>query len=325
MEDASSLRAIAERNAINAIRCLAAAERAVDEGRLNTAKVLRAAALASRGRALIIERSLSVDAMSPLLIATLTEDLHREIEALGGISSPVAALALDVAESVYGVVDTTRRSLERNRDVFEREVAQFLFGCLECGYLVEEQRPDVCPACGSIAAEFELFAPFFSSTSERIARRQPAEIVAMLSEAPGALAGNMAGVPDAILRGRLAAGEWCMKEIAGHMIDIAELFCRRLRSVLDPETPQAAERSPLPWKLLEGQGYEEMTGEELTSRFSVAVDDALSMIATLGTADWRKRVELVSGRVSVLDMGSWLANHNRAHLEQIAAHRSRAD
>jgi hypothetical protein len=230
----------------------------------------------------------------------------------------------DSANSLQRLISTTLRSLERNRDAPESEIAQFLFGCQECGYIVEAQRPDVCPACGSIAGDFELFAPFFSATNERIARRQPAEIVEMLRGAPAALDESLTTTRDEVLRARPSAGEWCMTEIAGHMIDIAELFCRRLASLLEPDAPVPAERSPLPWKLLEGQGYDTMTAGALTSRFTAVIDQALSMIATLEDGAWRKRVELVSGKVTVLDMGSWLANHNDAHLAQIAALRREA-
>jgi rubrerythrin len=320
----SDLRAIADRNAILAIRCLAAAERAVEEGRLNVAKVLRAAALSSRARALIIERSLAAGTQSTALITTLADSLDCEIDTLRRMNSDVAGLAGDGAESLRGIVATTAQSLERNRDVLESEVAQFVWGCHECGFITQAQRPEVCPACGSIAGDFELFAPFFSSTSERIARRQPAEIVEMLRRAPIALAESLAAATDDALRARPSTDEWCAAEIAGHMIDIAELFCRRLRSLLAPVEPAAPERSPLPWKLMEGQGYEAMTAETLTGRFSAAIHGALAMIEALDERAWSSRVELVSGKVTVLDMGSWLANHNVAHQAQIAALREDA-
>ena len=206
--------------------------------------------------------------------------------------------------------------------MLESDVAQFLWGCQECGLVVEQGRPEICPACGSIAGEFEMFAPFFSSTSERIMRRQPSEIEAMLRGDPARLTEALAGADDDLLRRKPTAEEWCIKEIAGHMVDIAELFCRRLRALVEPETPQGAERTPMPWMLIHGQGYPEMTAEAICERFERANEDALALIGRLAEKDWRRKAEMAGGRVAVIDMGSWLANHNVAHLEQIKALRA---
>jgi hypothetical protein len=250
-------------------------------------------------------------------------DVASEVAALSMYDDAASALALDGARAQHKLLTSTVSSLERNRDVLESEVAQFLFGCVECGYIAEAQRPDICPACGSIAGEFELFAPFFAGTQERIARRQPDEIVAMLRADPSAYAAALDGVPEDVLRRRPAPGEWCISEVAGHIVDIAELFCRRMRASLEPEAPQQAERTPLPWKLLEGQGYDHMSAPTLIARFDAAARGALSLIERLDAAGWRQRVDLVTGRTAAIDAGSWLVNHNRAHLEQIRALRER--
>jgi hypothetical protein len=79
------------------------------------------------------------------------------------------------------------------------------------------------------------------------------------------------------------------------MLDVTELFCRRVNAlvvtnavvVIDPPVP--------PWKLLEGKGYPER----------------------LGAADWAPH-GLVRA-ASILDLATWLANHDAAHLEQLKA------
>jgi hypothetical protein len=214
-------------------------------------------------------------------------------------------------------------SLDQLRDPSEREVAQFLWGCNDCGYIVEQNRSDVCPACGSIAGDFEMFAPFFSATGERIARRQPGDIIAMLRGDSARYADSLDALRDETLRRKAAPGEWCIAEVAGHMIDIAELFCRRLRSLTEPDIRQPAERTPLPWKLLDGQGYESMSVNALNERFAAANAEALALVESLDAEGWRARAEFVAGKVSVIDLGSWLVNHNRAHIEQVRGLRER--
>jgi DinB family protein len=164
-----------------------------------------------------------------------------------------------------------------------------------------------------------MFAPFFSATADHLSRRQPPAIVAMLSGDATRLEDAFAGVPDAILSRRPADGEWCMKEIAGHMLDIADVACRRLTTVLDPAADVAPDRDMPPWELLDGQGHESIDASELTRRFAARVADAHELMASLDDAGWRRRTEWVVGRISAVDLGSWLANHNMAHQQQVDA------
>ena len=253
-----------------AVAALAAAERAVDEGRLNLAKVLRALALAARARALSLER-IAIDGVpATKLFAIARAEYSASTAALLELAATElsgAQLAHDAAQSLEGVLSRTAESLLSQRDVPETVVAQFLWGCAECGHIAEAARPEICPACGSVAGDMEMFAPFFASSTDRIARRQPAQIIEMLRAAPANLGAALGGVSDEDLRRSVAPGEWCMKEIAGHMIDIAELAARRFRAALDPSAPQS-ERPVLPWKILDGQDYPNVASHDLVARFT---------------------------------------------------------
>lgn len=313
---------VAARYAAMAVRALAAAERAIEEGRLNTAKVLRAAARSYQARALDLERLSGADSAS-----VVAELLAGE----GDQSVPLAAVHADgprarallqraraASDSLREVLWKTRASLEAGRDVPESAVAQFVWACEECGFVAEDQRPEICPACGSLGGEFEVFGPFFSTTKEHLARRQPREIMAMLESQPGDLRGVLARMDDERLAWRTGDGEWCAKEIAGHMVDIAELFVRRAGAALNPSIG-IAEPSVLPWKIMEGQDYAGTPVTEILRRWDAAMAKALQLAESIEEGDWRKRGELTSGRVSLLDMASWLVNHNVAHLAQMRA------
>jgi rubrerythrin len=322
------LRAFASLDAAAAVEALIAAEQATEEGCLNTAKILRATALALRVRALRTGRIVDAQRSTKQNLDAMSLTFHHVMESLisrsgnaslhpdeRAVLSSIAAGSGSLAEILTRAID----SLDANRDVPESLVAQFLFGCEECGYIAEQSRPEICPACGSIAGEWQMFAPFYSATPEHISRRTPDEIVSMLRDDPAKFREVLEGHSDEELRRSPGPGEWCAKEIAGHMIDIAELFNRRLTALLDPDANVPAEATLRPWKIIEGQNYPEATVDALNERFAAAVAQALGLIPRLRQEDWRKKADMLSGRVPVIDMGSWLVNHNLAHLEQIRA------
>jgi hypothetical protein len=193
-----------------------------------------------------------------------------------------------------------------------------LFVCEECGFTMEGGRAEICPSCGSIAGEFALFAPFFSGTQEHIARRTPDEALAQLRGDADRLAAALVG-DDTVLSARPSADEWCAKEIGGHMVDIVELATRRLRSLVDPAYTPPVERTPLPWKLLDDQDYGNTSADAIIERFRTAVGDLCAIFDRLQPDDWRKKADLVSGRTVVVDVASWVANHNVAHMRQMDA------
>jgi rubrerythrin len=308
-----------------AIECLAGAERAVLEGRLNIAKILRAEALAARQRALALERLRSKSAASRDLISGLAADadgggyLDLLEPATDGERAQLAIIQRNAA-AANELALKSASALERTRDVPETAVAQFIFGCTECGH-ISETRAEVCPSCGALGGDVELFAPFFSSTNEHISRRQPREIVALLQAAPGELRQALSGVSDEALRWRPADSEWCMKEIAGHMIDIAELFCRRVAPVVDEAETDRGDPMVLPWTILDGRGYPDLATDVIAARFAQEIERALTLTSRIADADWRKPARMLGSRVRLIDMGSWLANHNVAHLQQVIARR----
>ena len=217
------------------IRCLVAAERAVEDGRFNIAKVMRAAAHTARIRAMHLQRLLAAQASPVAPVEAEQQRRHTQHTALAevlrrtsGSESEAAIRRLQrlqaVAEPLLDILDRSVDSLRHHRDVMESDVAQFLWGCHECGYIAEMAQPETCPHCGALGAEFERFGPFYSATDERLGRRRAEEITAILQESPKVMATAVAGLPDDLLRRRPTPNEWCMKEIAGHMVDVTEVI-----------------------------------------------------------------------------------------------------
>ena len=311
-------------SATAAVHCLAAAERAVLDGRFNLAKVLRASAHSARLTALSAARSLAQGTQPATELASTLALLERqslngekastllaEDQATGAIPGP--------ALSLEDVLRRALASLDSNRDVLESDVAQSLWGCQVCGALVEGRRPEACANCGALPFEFEWFGPFYAGTFERLGRRSPTEIARILQESPLRLASLLDGVDEARLARRPSADEWCMKEIAGHLLDVTELFSWRVRTIQGASTPPSLEATLPPWRLLEGKRYPEVAPALIIEGFRGATREALELVEGFRVEDWG-RYGLMRDRVTtVLDLGTWLANHNIAHFAQIEA------
>jgi rubrerythrin len=303
------------------VRNLAAAEAAVLRGQFNLAKVLRALAHAQRVEAMEAAR---------LLAATRDPiDLLREILAELGpdhgstpsatTSVPLAHDASAVRPHVQGMILRSIASLEGHSDVMERDVAQSLWGCYGCGDIVEGERPDACAVCGALAPEFEWFGPFYAATPEHLGQRQPADIAAVLARVPDIAAALVSDVDDGALSRKPSADEWSAKEILGHMLETDLLFAWRVQRILDggASGPPLLDTQVPPWKLHEGKGYAAMPVDDIIDRLSRGRATTLDLVRGLVPAQWGRCGALRGGTVTVLDLGTWLANHDRGHLTQI--------
>jgi hypothetical protein len=135
----------------------------------------------------------------------------------------------------------------------------------------------------------------------------------------GQLRELVSGANEELLVAKPAADEWCIKEIAGHTVDIAELFVKRLCHLLDPSADPGPTGMVIPWRLLDDQDYPGTPMDAIISRYESALTEAHAVAGGLKPEDWRKKLDLTMSRVMVIDMASWLVNHNVAHRAQIAA------
>ena len=273
---------------------LAAAEELVRRGQFNAAKVLRALAHAQRAEAMARARRTQVD---------LPDLLRRNHATL------IDPAARDVAARALA-------SLANHVDVAESDVDQHIWGCYGCGRLVEGERPDSCPACGALAVEFEWFGPFYAATPEHLGQQSPADVLAMLRSTPNEVARVLDGRTDVATRP--APDEWSIAELVGHLIETDGVFRSRVTTVLADDGVPALD-SRRPWTLHEGKGYEQMSADALPAAFRDTRAETVALVEGLTDADWMRKGTVRGTANSVLDLGSWLANHDVGHLAQ--AHR----
>jgi hypothetical protein len=66
----------------------------------------------------------------------------------------------------------------------------------------------------------------------------PAEIASLLPATVALLRAELAAVPERVLVWHPAPGEWCVKEVLGHLIEADRRgFAGRIRVILDADTP----------------------------------------------------------------------------------------
>jgi hypothetical protein len=222
-----------------------------------------------------------------------------------------------IREHMQDVIRRALESLSANHDVLESDIHQSLWGCYGCGYIAEGDRPDSCPVCGALGVEFEWFGPFYAKTPEHLGQLAPAEILDILESIPDQVTEAISQTSDDQLRRKPSEEEWCVKEIIGHVIETDLLFSQRVGFVLEEQGVPVIPRSAPPWKLHEGKGYEELSVVELLERLSQVRMASLELVRDLKPEHWIRQGMLMGTTTSVLDLGSWLTNHDRGHFAQI--------
>lgn len=298
-----------ERSAALAALALAAAEEAVRNGQFNLAKVLRATAHTHRA----VAHGIAHDRLASLEPASVMEHALEGTRAL--LASDAPAARPGAAGSAAAILGKALASLERHADVSEGDVAQFLWGCHICGYLAEGRRPDTCPVCGALAPDFEMFGPFYSQTSERLGRMDPREILDTLFTAPASLEAEIRDLTPELLATSFEEGEWGLGELVAHMIETDLLFAARVRALRARN--DARLESPSPWLLHVGKGYESLGATELIARFRDSRAASLALIQDLTPGDWARRANMRDSVATLLDFGTWIANHDIGHLQQV--------
>jgi hypothetical protein len=220
------------------------------------------------------------------------------------------------AASAAAILERALSSLREHPDVSERDVAPFVWGCHLCGYLAEGRRPDTCPVCGALAPDFEMFGPFYTQTAERLGRLDPREILDTLFTAPASLEAEIRDATPAMLAARPAEGEWSVGELVAHIIETDLLFAGRVRAVI-AQNDALVDGQVMPWLLHIGKGYELLSAGNLVARFRDSRAASLALIQDLTPRDWARRANMRGSVATLLDFGTWIANHDIGHLQQV--------
>ena len=303
------------------IRNIIAAEEAILRGKFNMAKILRASAHAQRVMAMEAMRLLDNDMPDEELLNMILDEIRQDNDIKGSEQEDSdlqgrLERSAKVREGLRDILGRSIDSLQHNSDVLESDVAQFLWGCYNCGVILEGDPPHACPNCGAMSVEFQWFGPFYSSTPEHLGQLTPDDIITILEGIPDQIEATISQVDDAVLRRKPSPDEWCAAEIVGHILETDKLFVTRVEALLESQGVEMPRPMP-PWKLHEGKGYESMSVSELMRHMREARDHSLELVRSLKPEDWSLTGQNVGATTSILDLGTWLTNHDRGHLAQI--------
>ena len=147
-------------------------------------------------------------------------------------------------------------------------------------------------------------------------------ILKALRESWGELYGQFGGLDEHALRWRPARGEWCLKELAGHLRDAERLYQRQLDLI-------AVEHEPhLPYEPVDvfpfESDYRAQPLHRLLAEYEAAREDTFWTLRMLDEDDWsRTGIHPYRGRVTVADLAREMHEHDLEHLYQ--AQRLRRD
>jgi hypothetical protein len=150
-------------------------------------------------------------------------------------------------------------------------------------------------------------------------RLTPPEVAQFLRATVTALAAELSALPPAALVWHPAPGEWCVKEVLGHLIESeARGFAGRVRIILAGDEPQlegwdqeavAASRQDC------GNDLRRLLGELATLR-----QESVRLVEGLGEADLSRGGQHPQvGHLRVGDLLNEWIHHDRNHMRQILA------
>jgi hypothetical protein len=147
----------------------------------------------------------------------------------------------------------------------------------------------------------------------------PAEIAALLPATVAALRAELSALPERVLAWHPAPGEWCVKEVLGHLIESDHRgFAGRIRIILGADTP-VLERWEPP-DVARARGDCAKPAAALLDELAAMRQDSAALVRGLreGDLDRAGRHPTV-GRLRVRDLLQEWVHHDRNHLRQALA------
>ena len=306
--------------------CLVAAEKTILLGQFNVTKVLRAIAFAQRSQSLMIARLLDAKLDSRRFLLDLGEQLQESsaniltIAESDDLDQDVRSMLQHIGvaqQRLAEISDRSVASLEANHYFLEKGMPLHVLVCSTCGCLVEDIRPETCPICGALSAQFEWFGPYYSRTPERLGLLTPDQILQIMKATPEQLTMIIADVDESTLATKPTPEGWSVKEIAGHKIAVELYFADLIRRLLGTKDWADLNTRIKPWKLHEGLGYEDMPACELAEHFRLNRTVTLELLTGLSLDQWSRRGMRVGRGLTLLDIGFYIANHDLGQLARI--------
>ena len=148
-------------------------------------------------------------------------------------------------------------------------------------------------------------------------RLTPAQIAALLRAAAVQLRTELSVLPDALLRHHPAPGEWCAKEVLGHLIEAERRgFAGRIRQILTEREPALAGWDQA--AVARERRDCERPLAPLLEEFLALREEGAGLVSALRPAELvRGGQHPTVGYLTVADLIQEWVHHDRNHLRQI--------
>jgi rubrerythrin len=278
------------------VQTLALAAKVEDEGHLNLAKLLRAAADGWLRQAAYREEIPANKAG----LASAVQDLTQTFSTLG--------LTPDLVQAIQrGAEDLAQGRLTLSKD------APPPFVCRTCGHIQLGEPTGPCPTCGAIPATFQQFPPVYW-----LGAFDPFQALAYLRQTPEQVAALLEGLPDAVLDRQPADGGWAIRHVIAHLRDAQLLVDYRIQLMLAEENPSLEAKAVFEWATQAGERPE--TVQEILAAYRASRRNTLASLERIPLADWwRSGRHQEFGEVTILQQASYFAMHEVTHLPQLEA------
>jgi DinB family protein len=147
----------------------------------------------------------------------------------------------------------------------------------------------------------------------------PRIVAGLLESAVATLRAEIAALPESLLAFHPAPGEWCVKEVIGHLIEAERRgFAGRIRIILGGDTPKLESWDQA--EVARGRGDCTRDARDLIDELARMRTDSASLTRGLGEADLpRAGLHPKVGLLRVGDLLHEWVHHDRNHLKQILA------
>ena len=147
----------------------------------------------------------------------------------------------------------------------------------------------------------------------------PAEIAPLLDAALTTLRAELGSLPDRVLTAHPAEGEWCAKEIVGHLIEAERRgFAGRIRVMLVETNPRLEGWDPAEVARARKDCVRPIA--ELLAELAEVRPQSAALVRGLHDADLaRSALHPKVGRISVSDILQEWVHHDRNHIKQALA------
>ncbi len=149
--------------------------------------------------------------------------------------------------------------------------------------------------------------------------RTPEEAAGLLGAACATLRAEAGALPTAALSWHPAPGQWCVKEVVGHLIEAEQRgFAGRIRIILARDSPKLATWDQV--QVARDRRDCERDMADLLNEFSKLRDASITLVRDLKDADLKLGGHHPQvGYLRVQDLLHEWVHHDRNHLKQIMA------